>query len=161
MKADRGMYVRSPFDALLAITAQESVDNRCIVIGEDLGTVPENFRETLADWGMWSYHVMVFERLWGGAFREPQDYRQNALASCEIRTSSSSTNWWRIPPSPPFVVPDPSRPRSRSKTSRSPRSVRKNAAATPTMPPPTMTVDAVRCRSLRRSPRSESAPRPR
>ncbi|PWT88367.1 MAG: 4-alpha-glucanotransferase [Proteobacteria bacterium] len=93
MKADRGMYVRSPFDALLAITAQESVDNRCIVIGEDLGTVPENFRETLADWGMWSYQVMVFERLWGGAFREPQDYRANALATFATHDMPTFAGW--------------------------------------------------------------------
>ena len=54
---------------MLAVTAQESVANRCIVIGEDLGTVPDNFRETLADWGLWSYQVMLFERGWDGAFR--------------------------------------------------------------------------------------------
>ena len=45
-----------------------SVEHRCIVIGEDLGTVPDNFRETLADWGLWSYQVMLFERRWDGTF---------------------------------------------------------------------------------------------
>ena len=40
-----GVYVQMPFEALLAATAQESVANRCVVIGEDLGTVPEGFRE--------------------------------------------------------------------------------------------------------------------
>ena len=48
---DKGAYVRFPFEALLAVAAQESVRHKCIVIGEDLGTVPENFREQLADWG--------------------------------------------------------------------------------------------------------------
>ena len=38
-----GVYVQMPFEALLAATAQESVANRCVVIGEDLGTVPEGF----------------------------------------------------------------------------------------------------------------------
>ena len=57
-----GVYVQMPFEALLAVTAQESVANRCVVIGEDLGTVPEGFREQIADWGIWSYLVMMFER---------------------------------------------------------------------------------------------------
>ena len=54
--ADDGVYVQMPFEALLAVTAQESVAHRCVVIGEDLGTVPEGFREQMADWGIWSYH---------------------------------------------------------------------------------------------------------
>src|SRR5206468_3140296 len=36
-----GTYLQLPFDALLAVIAQESVRHECIVIGEDLGTVPE------------------------------------------------------------------------------------------------------------------------
>ena len=42
-----GVYVQMPFEALLAATAQESVAHRCVVIGEDLGTVPEGFREQM------------------------------------------------------------------------------------------------------------------
>ncbi|HEY3030017.1 MAG TPA: 4-alpha-glucanotransferase, partial [Bradyrhizobium sp.] len=60
--ADNGVYVQMPFEALLAATAQESIANRCVVIGEDLGTVPEGFRQQMADWGIWSYQVMMFER---------------------------------------------------------------------------------------------------
>src|SRR5438105_4766247 len=47
-----------------------------------------------------------------------------------------------MPPRPPFVEPAPRRSRSRTTTSVSPRSARKNAVATPTMPPPTMRVEA-------------------
>ncbi len=50
--ADNGVYVQMPFEALLAATAQESVKHRCVVIGEDLGTVPDGFREQTADWGI-------------------------------------------------------------------------------------------------------------
>ncbi len=60
--ADNGAYVKMPLEALLAVTAQESVANRCVVIGEDLGTVPDGFRDHLASWGIWSYLVMMFER---------------------------------------------------------------------------------------------------
>ena len=51
--AKEGVYVQMPFEALLAATAQESIRHRCVVIGEDLGTVPEGFREAMADWGIW------------------------------------------------------------------------------------------------------------
>jgi len=52
--AGDGAYVRFPFEPSLQAIAQESQAARCIVIGEDLGTVPEGFRETLARWGIWS-----------------------------------------------------------------------------------------------------------
>ncbi|MDB5637418.1 MAG: 4-alpha-glucanotransferase, partial [Bradyrhizobium sp.] len=68
--ATEGVYVQMPFEALLAATAQESVAHRCVVIGEDLGTVPEGFRAQMADWGIWSYQVMMFERDDRGQFRD-------------------------------------------------------------------------------------------
>jgi 4-alpha-glucanotransferase len=93
MPADRGLYVRSPFAALLAVTAQESVAHRSIVIGEDLGTVPQNFRETLATWGIWSYQVTMFERGEDGAFKPPQDYRENALATFSTHDLPTFAGW--------------------------------------------------------------------
>src|SRR5690349_22626638 len=41
----QGAYVRMPFAELLDVTAEESAAQRCIVIGEDLGTVPRGFRD--------------------------------------------------------------------------------------------------------------------
>jgi 4-alpha-glucanotransferase len=93
MSADRGLYVRSPFAALLAVTAEESVAQRSIVIGEDLGTVPENFRETVAAWGIWSYLVMIFERGEHGAFKPAQDYRENALATFSTHDLPTFAGW--------------------------------------------------------------------
>jgi 4-alpha-glucanotransferase len=81
IRPSQGAYIRLPFEALLAVGALMSVDNRCIVVGEDLGTIPENFRETLADWGIWSYQVMLFERSPSGAFSAPESYRENALVA--------------------------------------------------------------------------------
>ena len=91
MRAVQGAYIRFPFEALLALAAHASVEFRCIVIGEDLGTVPDNFRETLAEWGLWSYQVMLFERGWDGAFSAPDNYRQNALVTfCLLYTSDAA-----------------------------------------------------------------------
>jgi 4-alpha-glucanotransferase len=93
MKAGQGTYVRFPFEALLAVAAQESVANRCIVIGEDLGTVPEGFRDTLADWGLWSYQVMMFERESDGRFRAPEAYLANALATFNTHDLPTFAGW--------------------------------------------------------------------
>jgi 4-alpha-glucanotransferase len=82
-----------PFEALLAATAQESVAHRCVVIGEDLGTVPEGFREQMADWGIWSYLVMMFERDDHGAFRGMDHYLSNALVTFNTHDLSTYAGW--------------------------------------------------------------------
>jgi 4-alpha-glucanotransferase len=88
-----GTYIRLPFDALLAITALMSAANECLVIGEDLGTIPENFRETLADWGIWSYQVMLFERSNDGAFAAPESYRENAVVTFGTHDTATFAGW--------------------------------------------------------------------
>jgi 4-alpha-glucanotransferase len=90
---DNGVYVQMPFEPLLAATAQESVAHRCVVIGEDLGTVPKGFREQMADWGIWSYQVMMFERDESGAFRDIDHYAANALVTFNTHDLSSYAGW--------------------------------------------------------------------
>src|ERR1700755_3067001 len=82
-----------PFEALLAVAAQESVASRCVVIGEDLGTVPEGFREQMADWGIWSYLVMMFERDDRGMFRGIDHYAANALVTFNTHDLSTYAGW--------------------------------------------------------------------
>jgi 4-alpha-glucanotransferase len=91
--ADNGAYVQMPFEPLLAATAQESVAHRCVVIGEDLGTVPEGFREEMADWGIWSYQVMMFERDDHGRFRGVDHYSPNALVTFNTHDLSTYAGW--------------------------------------------------------------------
>ena len=93
MPATKGTYIRLPFTALLATIALESVQNQCLVIGEDLGTVPENFRQTFADWGIWSYQVMLFERTHGGAFADAESYRENALVTFATHDMPTFAGW--------------------------------------------------------------------
>jgi 4-alpha-glucanotransferase len=88
-----GVYVQMPFEALLAVTALESVAHRCVVIGEDLGTVPEGFREQMADWGIWSYMVMMFERDDRGAFRGRDHYSADALVTFNTHDLSTYAGW--------------------------------------------------------------------
>ncbi|KRR26912.1 4-alpha-glucanotransferase [Bradyrhizobium lablabi] len=88
-----GVYVQMPFEALLAVTAQESMAQRCVVIGEDLGTVPEGFRDQIADWGIWSYLVMMFERDDHGSFRNIDHYLTNALVTFNTHDLSTYAGW--------------------------------------------------------------------
>jgi len=60
--AKDGGYVYYPVDDLLGILALESHRNQSLVIGEDLGTVPEEIRSKLADNGVYSYRVFFFEQ---------------------------------------------------------------------------------------------------
>jgi 4-alpha-glucanotransferase len=91
--AREGVYVQMPFEALLAATAQESMTHRCVVIGEDLGTVPEGFREEMADWGIWSYLVMMFERDDHGRFCGIDHYAENALVTFNTHDLSTYAGW--------------------------------------------------------------------
>jgi 4-alpha-glucanotransferase len=91
--AHEGAYVRYPFEQLLRVVAEESQRARCVVIGEDLGTVPEGFRETTSHWGLWSYRVMLFERDHEGRFRPPETYPANALATFNTHDLPTHRGW--------------------------------------------------------------------
>ena len=91
--AGDGAYVRYPFEAMLRVIAEESNRARCIVIGEDLGTVPDGFREQLSRWGLWSYRVMMFEREHDGRFRAPETYPAEALATFNTHDLSTFRGW--------------------------------------------------------------------
>jgi 4-alpha-glucanotransferase len=92
-RADNGAYVLMPFEALLAATALESAAHACVVIGEDLGTVPPGFREQMNGWGIWSYQVMMFERDDAGKFREPDHYSPNALITFNTHDLCTYAGW--------------------------------------------------------------------
>jgi 4-alpha-glucanotransferase len=90
---DGGTYVRMPFAALLKVIGEESHNFRTIVIGEDLGTVPEHFRATLAQWGLWGLRVMLFERGDDGGFKPPDSYPAEALATFNTHDMPSFRGW--------------------------------------------------------------------
>jgi 4-alpha-glucanotransferase len=94
MAATDGCYVRYPFDDLLRLVALESCRQGCAVIGEDLGTVPRGFRETMRAANLLSYRVMNFERRQDGGFVPPAEYPSLAAASAATHDLATVAGFW-------------------------------------------------------------------
>lgn len=93
--AAEGAYVHYDLDALLGLVARESQNNACLVIGEDLGTVPEGFRERLFEAGVLSYHPLIFERYPDAQFRLPADMPRQALVAASTHDLPTLAGFWR------------------------------------------------------------------
>jgi len=93
-KPSQGAYVTYPFDDLAGILALESWRNECLVIGEDLGTVPGGFRERLAEYKILSYRVLYFEREEDGGFIMPERYPQLSIATVGSHDLPTLRGWW-------------------------------------------------------------------
>jgi len=76
-----GSYIQFPFDDLLGIVALESQRNQCLIVGEDLGTVPGGFRQALRTQNILGYRVLYFERECDDSFISPSDYSLHSLAT--------------------------------------------------------------------------------
>jgi 4-alpha-glucanotransferase len=92
--AVNGAYVTYPFTELLRLVALESHRQGCAVVGEDLGTVPSGFRETMQAANVLSYRVVAFERNWGGGFIAPRDYPALAAASAATHDLPTLKGFW-------------------------------------------------------------------
>jgi 4-alpha-glucanotransferase len=92
--ATAGAYVTYPFRELLRLLALESRRQGCAVIGEDLGTVPEGFRETMQRAQVLSYRVLMFERRDDGSFVPPGEYAPLAAASAATHDLATLKGFW-------------------------------------------------------------------
>jgi len=90
-----GAYVRYPFEDLLGILALESQRNRCLVIGEDLGTVPDEVRRALKSMSVLSCRLFYFEREADGRFKATHDYPEQALVAVSTHDLPTLSGYWR------------------------------------------------------------------
>ncbi|MCH9276515.1 4-alpha-glucanotransferase [Bifidobacterium amazonense] len=84
--AKGGAYVTYDHEAMLAVLAIEATRANGVVVGEDLGTVPDYVRKVLADHGVLGTDVAWFSRvddsaIAGDPYASPSTYRRQALAS--------------------------------------------------------------------------------
>lgn len=89
-----GTYVSYALEEMMAIVALESERQRCMVIGEDLGTVADAMRAALARYGILSYRLLYFERGADGAFRPSADYPRDALVAVSTHDLATLAGWW-------------------------------------------------------------------
>lgn len=94
MGAHDGGYVRYPIDDLMGILALESHRQRCIVIAEDLGTVPEGFRERLRKAEMLSYRLLYFSQSEKGEFQPSDSYIASAAVAANTHDLATLAGFW-------------------------------------------------------------------
>lgn len=87
-----GAYVSYNLDEQLGVLALESQRARCLVIGEDLGTVPDGFRAAMHDAAILSYRVLWLERD-GESFRQPDSYPVAATACVGTHDLPTLSGW--------------------------------------------------------------------
>ncbi len=90
----QGAYVYYDMKVLTAILAIESNRAKCLIIGEDLGTVPEGFREYMAEHGLLSYKVFFRQKEKDGSFIKPCNYDYMSLAQSSTHDQATSVGFW-------------------------------------------------------------------
>jgi 4-alpha-glucanotransferase len=88
-----GAYVHYPLQQLLTVLALESARNSCLVVGEDLGVVPDEMRVAMPEFGLYHYKVMLFEKV-DGRYRRPGEYIKHALATVTTHDMPTLRSYW-------------------------------------------------------------------
>lgn len=90
----QGAYIYYDIKALTAILSLESNRAHCLIIGEDLGTVPAGFREYMAAHGLLSYKVFFRQKEKDGTFIKPENYMYMSLAQSSTHDQATSCGFW-------------------------------------------------------------------
>ncbi len=92
--ADAGAYLTFPVEDMLRLVALESTRHQGVVLGEDLGTVPDGFQQRLIDRAVLGMRVLWFERH-GDWFRPPHEWSPHAVAMTSTHDLATVAGWWR------------------------------------------------------------------
>jgi len=90
-----GTYVHYPCEELFGILALESQRNSCMVIGEDMGTVPDAMRECMDRWGVYSNKAFFFEKDETGHFLPPESYPSTCAISLSTHDLPTLSGFWQ------------------------------------------------------------------
>jgi 4-alpha-glucanotransferase len=88
-----GAYVHYPLEQLLTVLSLESARAACLVVGEDLGVVPDEMRRAMPDFGLYHYKVLLFEKT-QGRFWRPDEYVRRALATVTTHDMPTLRSFW-------------------------------------------------------------------
>ncbi len=89
-----GAYLSYPLDDLIGHIALESERAHCMVIGEDLGTVAEGFRDRLTRANIMGMRVLWFERK-GVEFEPTASYPPTSVACVATHDLATLAGWWQ------------------------------------------------------------------
>jgi 4-alpha-glucanotransferase len=89
-----GAYVGYPVDDLFAVLALESLRAKCLIVGEDLGTVPVGFRERMARDNILSTRLFYFERHDNDFFKRPELYPARSVAQATTHDLPTLAGYW-------------------------------------------------------------------
>lgn len=92
--AGEGAYLTMPMEDMFRLLALESHRQRAIVIGEDLGTVPEGFRPAMDERGILGMRVLWFEREADGGFTPAERWSPEAAALTGTHDLATVAGWW-------------------------------------------------------------------
>lgn len=90
-----GAYIRYPMRDLLGLLALESHRSQCVVIGEDLGTVPPDLRAALDEYGLLGCRLLYFERNDDGGFSPAKAYPKACIASIGTHDLATLKGFWQ------------------------------------------------------------------
>jgi 4-alpha-glucanotransferase len=93
-RATEGAYLKYPLDDLLRVTVQESRRHRAVIVGEDMGTVPEDFRGRMSAAGLMGLRVLWFQRD-HGLFVDPSRWPPEVMATTTTHDLPTVAGWWR------------------------------------------------------------------
>ena len=91
-----GAYVAYPIHDLLGIIALESHRNKCMLIAEDLGTIPMELRHALKEANTFSYKLFFGERAFDGGYIAPKDYEKQAISALTTHDMPTLKGWWTL-----------------------------------------------------------------
>jgi 4-alpha-glucanotransferase len=92
--SSEGAYLSMPVRDLMRLVRLESHRHQAVVIGEDLGTLPEGFHSMLDDGGMSGLRVLWFEKN-GVQFKKPSAWSKTAVAVTSTHDLPTVAGWWR------------------------------------------------------------------
>jgi 4-alpha-glucanotransferase len=90
-----GAYLNYPVSDLLRLLALESVRHNVVVIGEDLGTVPEGFHDMLEQSGVHGMRVLWFERDAQTGFVPSRGWGSTDVAMTSTHDLPTVAGWWK------------------------------------------------------------------
>lgn len=92
-KATEGAYLEYPAENMFRLLALESWRHHASVIGEDLGTVPDGFRDSLRSQAMAGMRVLRFER-YDDTYLAPEHWEREAVAMTTTHDLVPTAGWW-------------------------------------------------------------------